>query len=140
MAALDPIHQFQLTKIFTIGHIGGHEIAFTNSSAYMFGAVAIISILMLGASAGSRLIPTRFQSVGELAYEFVADTLRSITGDDGMKFFPAGVLAFHVHPGREHDRDHSIYIHCHQPHHRHRSIGAPRLLHLGDLRLLQARS
>src|SRR5205823_959042 len=35
-----------------------------------------------------RLIPTRFQSVGELAYEFVADTVRSITGDDGMKFFP----------------------------------------------------
>jgi F-type H+-transporting ATPase subunit a len=43
---------------------------------------------MLGASAGSRLIPTRFQSVGELAYEFTADTLRSITGDAGMKFFP----------------------------------------------------
>src|SRR5947208_6896700 len=88
MATLDPIHQFQITKIFTLGHIGGHEIAFTNSSAYMFGSVAIISILMLGASAGSRLIPTRFQSVGELAYEFVADTLRGITGDAGMKFFP----------------------------------------------------
>jgi F-type H+-transporting ATPase subunit a len=88
MATLDPIHQFQITKIFTVGHIGGQEIAFTNSSAYMFVAVAIISILMLGASAGSRLIPTRFQSVGELAYEFTADTLRSITGDAGMKFFP----------------------------------------------------
>src|SRR5437660_2304130 len=88
MAALDPIHQFQITKIFTVGHIGGQEIAFTNASAYMFGSVAIIAILMLGASAGSRLIPTRFQSVGELSYEFVADTLRSITRDSGMKFFP----------------------------------------------------
>jgi F-type H+-transporting ATPase subunit a len=88
MAALDPIHQFQVTKIFTVGHIGGQEIAFTNSSAYMFATLAIILILMLGASAGARLIPTRFQSVGELSYEFVADTLRSITGDAGMKFFP----------------------------------------------------
>jgi hypothetical protein len=35
--AVDPIHQFQITKLFTIGHIGGQEIAFTNSSAYMFG-------------------------------------------------------------------------------------------------------
>jgi F-type H+-transporting ATPase subunit a len=88
MATLDPIHQFQIEKIFTLGHIGGQEIAFTNASAYMFGSVAIIAILMLGASAGARLIPTRFQSVGELAYEFTADTLRSITGDAGMKFFP----------------------------------------------------
>jgi F-type H+-transporting ATPase subunit a len=88
MATLDPIHQFQIEKIFTLGHIGGQEIAFTNASAYMFGSVAIIAVLMLGASAGARLIPTRFQSVGELAYEFTADTLRSITGDAGMKFFP----------------------------------------------------
>ena len=88
MATLDPIHQFQIEKIFTLGHIGGQEIAFTNASAYMFGSVAIIAILMLGASAGARLIPTRFQSVGELAYEFTADTLLSITGDAGMKFFP----------------------------------------------------
>ena len=29
----DPIHQFQIDKIFTIGHIGGQEIAFTNSVA-----------------------------------------------------------------------------------------------------------
>jgi F-type H+-transporting ATPase subunit a len=88
MAAPDPIHQFEISKLFTIGHIGGQEIAFTNSSAYMFAAVAIISILMLGASAGKRIIPTRFQSVGELAYEFVADTLRSTAGQAGMKFFP----------------------------------------------------
>ena len=88
MAAPDPIHQFQIVKLFTIGHIGGQEIAFTNSSAYMFAAVAIIAILMLGATAGRRLIPTRFQSVGEIAYEFVADTLRSNAGEAGMKFFP----------------------------------------------------
>src|SRR5438552_4128328 len=88
MAAPDPIHQFNIVKLFTIGHIGGQEIAFTNSSAYMLGAVAIISVLMLGATAGKRVIPTRFQSVGELAYEFVVDTLRSIAGEAGMTFFP----------------------------------------------------
>lgn len=86
--APDPIHQFKIVKLFTIGHIGGQEIAFTNSSAYMFAAVAIIAILMLGATAGRRLIPTRFQSVGELAYEFVSDTLRSTAGETGMRFFP----------------------------------------------------
>jgi F-type H+-transporting ATPase subunit a len=84
--AADPIHQFQITKLFTIGHIGGQEIAFTNSSAYMFLSVAVISLLMLGT--GRQLIPGRMQSVAELSYEFVATTIRSTAGSEGMKFFP----------------------------------------------------
>jgi len=84
--AADPIHQFQITKLFTIGHIGGHEIAFTNSSAYMFLSVAVISLLML--ATGRQLIPGRMQSVAELSYEFVASTIRSTAGSEGMKFFP----------------------------------------------------
>ena len=83
---MDPIHQFNIEKIFTIGHIGGHEIAFTNSSAYMFASVAVISLLMLGA--GRKLVPGRFQSVAEISYEFVANTIRSTAGSEGMKFFP----------------------------------------------------
>src|SRR5262245_16494426 len=86
--AMDPIHQFEIHKLFTLGHIGGHEIAFTNSSAYMFAAVAIVSLIMIGGSAGKRMIPTRFQSIAELSYEFVADMLRSNAGEAGMKFFP----------------------------------------------------
>jgi F-type H+-transporting ATPase subunit a len=44
----DPIHQFEIHKIFSLGHIGNQEIAFTNSSAYMLGAVGVVSLLMLG--------------------------------------------------------------------------------------------
>jgi F-type H+-transporting ATPase subunit a len=84
--AADPIHQFQIHKLFTIGHIGGQEIAFTNSSAYMFLAVAVISLLMLGT--GRQLIPGRLQSMAEISYEFVANTIRSTAGSEGMKFFP----------------------------------------------------
>src|ERR1700733_7810165 len=86
--AADPIHQFQLTKYFTLGHIGGQEIAFTNSSAYMFASVAIISLLMIGGTAGRQLVPGRIQSMAELSYEFVANTIRSTAGAEGMKFFP----------------------------------------------------
>jgi F-type H+-transporting ATPase subunit a len=86
--AADPIHQFQITKLFTLGHIGGQEIAFTNSSAYMFGAVAIISLLMIAGSSGRQLVPGRIQSMAELSYEFVAATIRSTAGSEGMKFFP----------------------------------------------------
>ena len=83
---IDPIHQFNIDKIFTIGHIGNQEIAFTNSSAYMFVSVALISLLMIGA--GRQLVPGRFQSIAEISYEFVANTVRSSAGSEGMKFFP----------------------------------------------------
>ena len=85
---IDPIHQFNIEPLFTIGHIGNQTIAFTNSSAYMFAAVALISILMIGGVAGRQLVPGRFQSIAEISYEFVATTIRSTAGAEGMKFFP----------------------------------------------------
>jgi F-type H+-transporting ATPase subunit a len=83
---MDPIHQFEIKKLFTLGHLGGHEIAFTNSSAFMFLTVAVASLLML--VGGRAVIPGRLQSVAELGYEFVATTIRSTAGEHGMKFFP----------------------------------------------------
>jgi F-type H+-transporting ATPase subunit a len=83
---MDPIHQFNIHKIFTIGHMGNQEIAFTNSSAYMLVAVAVIALLMLATRRD--LVPGRLQSVAEISYEFVANTIRSTAGAEGMKFFP----------------------------------------------------
>ncbi|WP_426527209.1 F0F1 ATP synthase subunit A, partial [Streptomyces sp. MH13] len=71
---------------FTLGHIGNHTIAFTNSSLYMFIAVLLIALLML--ASGRELVPGRLQSVAEISYEFVATTIRSTAGSEGMKFFP----------------------------------------------------
>src|SRR5437762_755697 len=85
---IDPIHQFNIEPLFTIGNIGNHTIAFTNSSLYMFLSVAVISILMIGGVAGRQLVPGRFQSMAELTYEFVASTVRNTAGAEGMKFFP----------------------------------------------------
>jgi F-type H+-transporting ATPase subunit a len=85
---IEPIHQFNIEPLFTIGHIGGYPIAFTNSSAYMFLAVALISILMIAGVSGRQLVPGRFQSMAEITYEFVATTVRSTAGSEGMKFFP----------------------------------------------------
>src|SRR6476646_9000165 len=84
----DPIHQFEIHKIATLGHIGGQEIAFTNSSLYMAIIVLIIAALLLGASSPRALVPGRLQSIAELSYEFVADTINSTAGKEGMKFFP----------------------------------------------------
>jgi F-type H+-transporting ATPase subunit a len=85
---IDPIHQFNIINLFKIGQIGDHAIYFTNSSAYMLVAVALISLLMIGGVAGGQLVPGRFQSMAEISYEFVASTVRSTAGSEGMKFFP----------------------------------------------------
>ena len=59
----DPIHQFEIHKLFTIGKIGGQEIAFTNSSLYMVIAVLLIALLLIGATSGRSLVPGRMQSL-----------------------------------------------------------------------------
>ena len=85
---MDPIHQFQITNIFTFGRIGGTELAFTKSAMIMLIALAIILALTLGATSARALVPGRLQSIAEMSYEFIAQTLRSTAGTEGMKFFP----------------------------------------------------
>ena len=84
----DPIHQFEINKIFTLGHVGGHEIAFTNSSLFMVVSVGLFGALLVGATASRSVVPGRMQSLAELSYEFVATTIRSTAGTEGMRFFP----------------------------------------------------
>jgi F-type H+-transporting ATPase subunit a len=88
MAHSDPIEQFQIHNWLHLGKIGSFDISFTNSAFYMLVAVGLIAALMLGATAGRQLIPGRLQSIAELSYEFVADTIRSTIGEEGMQFFP----------------------------------------------------
>jgi F-type H+-transporting ATPase subunit a len=85
---MDPIHQFEIKNLFSLGHIGGYEIAFTNSAAYMLVAFALILLLMLGATSSRAVVPGRLQALAEISYEFIASTLRSSAGEAGMKFFP----------------------------------------------------
>jgi F-type H+-transporting ATPase subunit a len=85
---MDPIHQFHITNFFTFGTIGGREIAFTNSALFMLIAIALICWIMIGATSARAVVPGRMQSIAEISYEFVANTLRSSTGTEGMKFFP----------------------------------------------------
>jgi F-type H+-transporting ATPase subunit a len=85
---MDPIHQFNITKVYVLGHIAGYEISITNSALFMFAAVAVIIGGMLLATSRRALVPGRAQSVVETSYEFVADMVRSTAGEAGMKFFP----------------------------------------------------
>jgi F-type H+-transporting ATPase subunit a len=82
---MDPIHQFQIQNLFRIGET---SIWFTNSALLMFAAVVAITLFMVWGASARALVPGRFQSMVELTYEFVAGTVRSSAGQEGMKFFP----------------------------------------------------
>jgi F-type H+-transporting ATPase subunit a len=84
----DPIHQFEIVNILPVFKIGSHQIYLTNSALFMLFAVAFTALLLLGTTARRQLIPNRLQSVAELSYEFVANTIRTTAGEEGLKFFP----------------------------------------------------
>jgi F-type H+-transporting ATPase subunit a len=85
---VDPIHQFQITPLMRLTQMGTHEISFTNSALVMFIIVGTVSALLIGATGPRAVVPGRFQSIAEISYEFVANTVRSSAGTEGMKFFP----------------------------------------------------
>jgi F-type H+-transporting ATPase subunit a len=85
---MDPIHQFQIINLFSLGKLGNAEIAFTNSALFMLIAVVGLTLFLVASTAGGREVPTRLQSAAELSYEFVASMVRSTAGQEGMRFFP----------------------------------------------------
>ncbi|HKH32802.1 MAG TPA: F0F1 ATP synthase subunit A, partial [Beijerinckiaceae bacterium] len=85
---MDPIHQFEIKTLIPLGTIGGHTFGITNSALFMFLSVGLVALLMLGATARRAIVPGRWQSVAEELYEFVAGTVRSSAGHEGMRFFP----------------------------------------------------
>ena len=85
--ALDPIHQFEVTKWLDL-RLGNLDISFTNASGFMLlGVVLVIAFFGLAARKGD-LVPSRLQSAAEMGYGFVADMIRGTAGEEGLKFFP----------------------------------------------------
>jgi len=83
----DPIHQFHIIPWIPI-HVGGVDLSFTNSAAFMVLTAVSSSAFVYFTSSNRGLIPSRLQSVTEMIYEFVASMLRDSAGPQGMRFFP----------------------------------------------------
>jgi F-type H+-transporting ATPase subunit a len=82
-----PMEQFTIKPIVPL-HLGGIDISFTNASLWMVIAVAAVTLFLALGMARAALVPGRWQSMSELAYEFIANTVRQNAGEDGMRFFP----------------------------------------------------
>jgi len=85
--ANDPIHQFHIFPILPI-EVGSLDLSFTNSALFMVVVVALTGGFLVWATRFRQLIPGRMQSLAEMSYEFVANTLEENAGHEGMRFFP----------------------------------------------------
>jgi F-type H+-transporting ATPase subunit a len=84
--AMDPISQFEIHTLGPTVTIGQMQVGITNSAIFMLVSVGASVALLIGT--GRQLVPGRIQSVAELSYEFVANTIINTAGEEGMKFFP----------------------------------------------------
>ena len=84
--AIHPMDQFIVKPLFGHGPIEFYTP--TNVTLWMALAVlATVALFVLG-TRGRAIVPSRVQSVAELAYGFIYKMVEDITGHDGVKYFP----------------------------------------------------
>ncbi|HEX6842292.1 MAG TPA: F0F1 ATP synthase subunit A [Stellaceae bacterium] len=86
-AEINPLEQFEIKSLIPL-HIGSVDLSFTNSSLFMTIGVVLVTLLVTLATRQARLVPSRWQSVAELSYEFVANMIQENVGKEGMRYFP----------------------------------------------------
>jgi F-type H+-transporting ATPase subunit a len=82
-----PIEQFEIKRFLDLD-LGIVDASFTNSSMLMVIAVGLITLLLVMGVRRRSLVPGRWQSIVELAYDFVASMIRTNVGSDGRPYFP----------------------------------------------------
>ena len=87
-----PLDQFKITRLFGEGPIEWYTP--TNATLWMALAIVAILVIFVFGSKGRALIPSRLQSIGEMAYGFVYKMVEDVAGHDGAKFFPMIMTLF----------------------------------------------
>ncbi len=80
-----PMDQFIIKPLF-----GGDVTWYTPTNAALwmgFAVIAVIVLMILGSSKRT-VVPSRAQSVAELAYGFIYKMVEDICGKEGLKYFP----------------------------------------------------
>lgn len=81
-----PMDQFIVKPLFGDGAIGTFTI--TNVTLWMALTILVIVLLFVVGSSGRAQIPSRMQSIAELAYGFIYKMVEDVSGKDAVKFFP----------------------------------------------------
>ncbi|MBL8644540.1 MAG: F0F1 ATP synthase subunit A [Rhodospirillaceae bacterium] len=81
------MHQFEIQRLIPLD-VAGYDISFTNSAAFMTLAVLATFALFWVATRHRTMVPSRWQSIAELTYEFVGGMVKDNVGHQGMAYFP----------------------------------------------------
>ncbi len=84
--AFNPMDQFLVKPLFGDGPV--HWYTITNATLWMALAVVGVTALLVIGTSRRAIIPSRSQSVAELAYGFVYKMVEDVAGKDGLKYFP----------------------------------------------------
>ena len=81
-----PMDQFIVKPLFGDGAVG----MFTISNVTLWLALAVLAVIGLLVLTTSKraIVPSRGQSIAELAYGFVYKMVEDVAGKDGVKYFP----------------------------------------------------
>jgi len=94
MFVASPLEQFSLITLVPL-HIGNFYFSFTNSSLFMFLSTGIfLSLLWFVTAEGGRVVPTHWQSIVEMIYEFVLNLVLEQIGEKGKIYFPIVFTTF----------------------------------------------
>ncbi|MEL7343985.1 MAG: F0F1 ATP synthase subunit A [Pseudomonadota bacterium] len=88
----DPMSQFEVKPLF-----GGDVINWytpTNVTLWMALTVLAIAALLVFTTRGRAIVPSRGQSIAELAYGFIYKMVEDVAGKDAVRFFPYIFTAF----------------------------------------------
>jgi len=83
-----PLEQFEIKYYTDIPEIFGANLNFSNSAMFMVFVIIAISLFLVISMKKRELVPGRWQSLAELSYEMVANTIKDNVGNQGAAYFP----------------------------------------------------
>ncbi|WP_010142020.1 F0F1 ATP synthase subunit A [Oceanicola sp. S124] len=81
-----PMDQFIVKPLF--GGTDVHWYTITNVTLWMALTIVAVLLLMVLATSGKKQVPSRGQSIAEMAYGFVYKMVEDVSGKDGLRYFP----------------------------------------------------
>lgn len=87
-AVHNPLEQFAIKYYTNAPDVAGLNLNFTNSSLFMVLVAFAISAFVIFSMRKKALVPGRWQSLAELSYELVANTIKDNVGNEGRSYFP----------------------------------------------------
>jgi F-type H+-transporting ATPase subunit a len=89
-----PLEQFSIVTLLPL-HIGNLYFSFTNSSLFMMiSAGVFLGLCWFVTAKGGSLVPTPWQSLVEMIYEFVLNLVQEQIGEKGKVYFPIVFTTF----------------------------------------------